>query len=68
MSLQQPILLLLRRQQVCKALNISTSTLDRLRRNPKANFPSAVYTGNKILGWKVKDLNNWLESQTGEIL
>jgi predicted DNA-binding transcriptional regulator AlpA len=60
---QQPIPLLLRRQQVCKALNISPSTLDRLRRNPKANFPPGVYTGNKILGWKVKDITNWLDNQ-----
>ncbi|MPW31254.1 AlpA family phage regulatory protein [Agarivorans sp. B2Z047] len=55
--------LLLRRQQVCQALNISPATLDRLRNNPKAGFPNGIYTGNKILGWKVKDIHNWLDSQ-----
>ncbi len=63
MKYQQLTPLLLRKRQVCQILNISTATLDRLRRNTEANFPSGVYTGNKILGWKLKDITNWLDNQ-----
>lgn len=62
---RQSMTLLLRRKQVCQALNISASTLDRIHRNPKANFPAAVYSGNKILGWMLEDLKVWLEKQKG---
>ncbi|MEZ8675929.1 helix-turn-helix transcriptional regulator [Vibrio cyclitrophicus] len=63
MNQQQLTPLLLRRKQVCQALNISPSTLDRLRQNPNARFPSGIYTGNKILGWRLKDIHNWLNNQ-----
>ncbi|HHF3033337.1 TPA: helix-turn-helix transcriptional regulator [Vibrio diabolicus] len=63
MSQQQLTPLLLRRKQVCQVLNISPSTLDRLRRDPKVNFPNGVYTGNKILGWRINDIHNWLNNQ-----
>ncbi|WP_428813287.1 helix-turn-helix transcriptional regulator [Vibrio makurazakiensis] len=63
MNQQQLTPLLLRRKQVCQALNISPSTLDRLRHNPNVRFPSGIYTGNKILGWRTKDINDWLDKQ-----
>lgn len=46
-------------RQICIELSISTSTLERLSRNPRSQFPPWVYLGNRrflarhvLEGWK----------------
>jgi predicted DNA-binding transcriptional regulator AlpA len=43
-------------------LGMSTTTLWRLSKlSPQNGFPSAVYIGKKILGWRAQAIEEWLK-------
>ncbi|MGJ8485287.1 helix-turn-helix transcriptional regulator [Pseudoalteromonas sp. SYSU M81236] len=52
---------IIRPQQLVKQLNISKSTLFRLRANPE--FPKAISLGTRSIGFFAKDIDNWLISR-----
>ena len=47
--------------QVCKKVNRSRVTLWKWV--AKGDFPKPIKIGNRTLGWKEVDFNNWLETQ-----
>jgi len=48
-------------------LTLSRATINRLRADKK--FPPAVYpTGNKVLRWKAKDIDDWIDSLEKEVV
>lgn len=51
----------LRPQEVCEVLGISLSTLYRLRR--AGRFPSEVRLANRLIGWRVVDVEAWVSSR-----
>lgn len=57
----QPARLTYRRADVCKALGISSRTLDRLRAD--GLFPPADVTTGGLLLWRVSTIERWLDQQ-----
>lgn len=52
---------LLRAADLCKILGISNTTLWRWR---KAEIiPEPISLGPRVIGWRLNDINSWLEQQ-----
>lgn len=49
--------------QVCEKVNRSRVTLWKWVQ--AGQFPKPLKIGNRTLGWKEVDFNNWIEEQTG---
>lgn len=54
---------ILRAAHLSKLLGISQTTLWRWRRDPTNNLPSPVALGPRVVGWRVNDINNWLNNK-----
>lgn len=54
---------ILRPRQVIELLNISKSTFWRLRNNPNIKFPLPILLSEKIIGWPLIEIRNWISSQ-----
>ncbi len=55
---------LMTKAETCEYLNLSDSTIYRLRRDNV--FPKPLQLGSRNLRWKRKDIDNWLESISPE--
>lgn len=55
---------LMTKAETCEYLNLSDSTIFRLRRDNI--FPKPLQLGPRTIRWKRKDIDNWLESITPE--
>lgn len=53
---------ILRTDELCRLLKISTSALHAWRRNDPG-FPKPVRLGPRLLGWMEADIKEWLEKQ-----
>ncbi len=49
--------------EVSRRLGVSRSTCERLRRNPAANFPRAIYVGPNTVRFDADELSTWIESR-----
>ncbi|MFQ2527329.1 helix-turn-helix transcriptional regulator [Aeromonas caviae] len=49
--------------EVSRRLSISRSTVERLRRNPKACFPKPIMIGPNSVRYDAAELDQWLESR-----
>ena len=54
---------ILRTRDICKMLGISTTTLHRRRHDAEAQFPKPIQLGPNSVGWKLSEVNDWLESR-----
>lgn len=49
--------------QVSTRLGLSRSSVERLRRNPKYNFPKPIYVGPNSVRFDSDELTAWIESR-----
>jgi excisionase family DNA binding protein len=49
--------------QVSTRLGVSRSTVERLRRNPAANFPKPIRVGPNSVRFDADELAAWIESR-----
>ncbi|MDF2413046.1 AlpA family phage regulatory protein [Aeromonas sp. 1HA1] len=49
--------------EVTRRLGVSRSTCERLRRNPAANFPQAIYIGPNSVRFDADELAAWINSR-----
>jgi excisionase family DNA binding protein len=55
--------------QVSARIGVSRSTVERLRRNPKYNFPKPIYVGPNSVRFDADELGAWIESRrAGEVI
>lgn len=52
---------IIRLKEVTKHVGLSPSTITRLRNNDE--FPKPVQLTPRIIGWKLSEINEWLESK-----
>ncbi|EIT7137988.1 TPA: AlpA family phage regulatory protein [Vibrio parahaemolyticus] len=61
MNTQSKVRLFIRTNELSEALGISLSTLWRWRK--KGIVPEPLSLGPRVVGWRMKDINSWLENQ-----
>ncbi len=60
-SIQTGTKLFIRANELSGALGISPSTIYRWRK--AGLLPEPLSLGPRVIGWKLKDINNWLENK-----
>ncbi|WP_070968146.1 helix-turn-helix transcriptional regulator [Vibrio sonorensis] len=55
--------LIIKPHELAVQLGVSTVTLWRWQKSKAHGFPTPIYRGNRTLGWRVRDINDWLDSQ-----
>jgi predicted DNA-binding transcriptional regulator AlpA len=61
-AIQQIDIQIVRQTDLCKLLSISSTTLWRLRQS-SSTFPKPIkLNSDKLIGWKIVDIRNWLDS------
>ena len=55
---------IIRRTEVPKILGISLAQFDRIRSAKDTDFPPAVRLGPQSVGYRVKDIEAWIERRT----
>ena len=57
---------IIRIEELTYLLGISKSTLWRWRKDPSVNFPSAIMLGSRVVGWRLIEIDTWLNSNKCE--
>ncbi|MFA0320398.1 hypothetical protein BCU71_19100 [Vibrio lentus] len=55
--------LIIKPHELAVQLGVSTVTLWRWQKSKTHDFPAPIYSGTRTLGWRVKDINKWLDSK-----
>jgi len=42
-------------------LGVSKTTIWRLRQKPEVGFPKPMCIGSRLIGWKIKDIEMWID-------
>ena len=60
----EPRLQIIRLSKLCLMLGVSPTTIWRWRNQSHMKFPRPVYLGSRSLGWKLADIETWINSKT----
>lgn len=55
---------IIRANELAQLLGISNTTLWRWRRSNAV--PQPIYLGPRMIGWRVEDINSWLENASAK--
>jgi prophage regulatory protein len=55
---------IIRPKELCEKLHMSPNTIDRLIK--ENNFPRKIQLGSRAVGWRVSEINKWLDERTLE--
>jgi predicted DNA-binding transcriptional regulator AlpA len=57
---------IIRLDELSKLLGVSKTSLWRWRRDPSIGFPFPIMLGSRLVGWRLIEIENWLDSHQCE--